>query len=56
MKFITDRNCKKLVQKYSAVVARNTVLAYLNRQKQFEMYTHVKQYPTLGTVNDCFLQ
>ena len=29
---------------------RNTLLAYLNGQKQFEIHTDVKLYPTLVTV------
>ena len=28
----------------------NNLLDYSNRQKQFEIYTDVKQYPTLVTV------
>ena len=44
------------MKKKLAVMARNTLLSYSNRYKNFEIYTNVKRYPTLGAVNDRFLQ
>ena len=50
MKFGTDRNLTNFFKNEFISFSRNSLLAYSNREKQFEKHYDAKQYPTPGTV------